>query len=145
VALGSDALNLNSPKQLANLFFNVMKIPVKDKWRTKTGISTASSVIQEIAKENPQVSDLLEYRELVKIKGTYIDSIVKKIVNGKIHTTFNQTGTLTGRMSCMSPNLQNQPSGEKYNIREAFKSKQGYSFIDADFSQIELRILASMS
>lgn len=145
VSLGTTALNLNSPKQLADLFFNKMKIPVKDKWRTKTGISTASHVIEEIAKENPEVAELLEYRELSKIKGTYIESLIKKIEWWKIHATFNQLGTVTGRLSSSNPNLQNQPASDKYDIRGAFKAKEWYTFIDADYSQIELRILASMS
>lgn len=145
VTLGTTALNLNSPKQLADLFFNKMKIPVKDKWRTKTGISTASHVIEEIAKENPDVAELLEYRELSKIKWTYIDSLLKKIENGKIHATFHQLGTVTGRLSSANPNLQNQPASDKYDIRGAFKAREGYTFVDADYSQIELRILASMS
>lgn len=146
VTLGTTALNLNSPKQLADLFFNKMKIPVKDKWRTKTWVSTASHVIEEIAKENPDVAELLEYRELTKIKGTYIDSLVKKIESdGKIHATFHQLGTVTGRLSSANPNLQNQPASDKYDIRWAFKARDGYIFVDADYSQIELRILASMS
>lgn len=145
VKLWSASLNLNSPKQLSDLFFNVMKIPVKDKWRTKTGISTASHVIEEISKENPQVRDLLEYRELMKIRWTYIEPIIKKVHDGKIHATFNQTWTVTGRLSSNNPNLQNISSSGKYDIKSAFQAKNWYSFIDLDFSQIEIRVLASMA
>lgn len=128
------------------MLFDVMKIPLKDKWKTPAGaISVAAGVLQEIAKENPQVGEILEYREMVKMKGTYIDSLRAKIKNGRVHALFHQTGTVTGRLSSSNPNLQNQPTSTKYDIRKAFAAKEGYSFVDADYSQIELRILAHFS
>ena len=138
--------NLNSPKQLGEILFEKMQIPGGKK--TKTGYSTAADVLEKLAPEYPIVSDILEYRTLAKLKSTYADGLATCIKeDGRIHTTFNQTITATGRISSTEPNLQNIPMrlelGRK--IRKVFVPRKDYIFIDADYSQIELRLLAHMS
>lgn len=138
--------NINSPKQLGEILFEKMRIPGGKK--TKTGYSTAAEVLEKLSEEYPIVSDILEYRGLTKLKSTYADGLYQCIASdGRIHTTFNQTITATGRISSTEPNLQNIPMrmelGRK--IRKAFIPKDGYVFMDADYSQIELRLLAHMS
>ena len=116
--------------------------------KTKTGYSTAADVLDRLAPEYPIVSDILEYRQLTKLKSTYADGLVNYIAkDGRIHTSFNQTITATGRLSSTEPNLQNIPMRIELGrlIRKAFVPKEGFEFMDADYSQIELRVLAHMS
>ena len=138
--------NLNSPKQLGEVLFERLKLPGGKK--TKTGYSTAADVLEKLAPEAPIVSDILEYRTLAKLKSTYADGLATCIQeDGKIHTTFNQTITATGRISSTEPNLQNIPMRMELGrmIRKVFVPKEGSVFVDADYSQIELRLLAHMS
>ena len=141
-----EEFNLNSPKQLGEILFEKMKLPGGKK--TKTGYSTAASVLEKLAEDVPFVSDILEYRQLAKLKSTYADSLAGFVqADGRIHSTFNQTITATGRISSTEPNLQNIPirmeMGRK--VRKVFVPKEGCVYIDADYSQIELRVLAHMS
>ena len=141
-----EQFNLNSPKQLGEILFEKMQIPGGKK--TKTGYSTAADVLEKLAPEHPIVSDILEYRTLAKLKSTYADGLATCIKeDGKIHTTFNQTITATGRISSTEPNLQNIPMKLELGrqIRKVFVPKENYIFVDADYSQIELRLLAHMS
>lgn len=138
--------NINSPKQLGEVLFEHMKIPGGKK--TKTGYSTAADVLEKLATEHPIVNHILEYRGLAKLKSTYADGLTAYIEEDKrIHTSFNQTITATGRISSTEPNLQNIPIrmelGRK--IRKAFVATEGCLLMDADYSQIELRVLAHMS
>lgn len=138
--------NINSPKQLGDVLYEKMAIPGGKK--TKTGYSTAADVLEKLAEKYPVVSDILEYRTLTKLKSTYAEGLVSYIdEESRIHSTFNQTITATGRISSTEPNLQNIPIrmelGRK--IRKAFVPEEGFLFMDADYSQIELRILAHMS
>ena len=138
--------NINSPKQLGEVLFDKMGIPGGKK--TKTGYSTAADVLEKLAAEYPIVSDILEYRGLAKLKSTYAEGLFTCIAkDGRIHSTFNQTITATGRISSTEPNLQNIPMRMELGrrIRKVFVPKEGYLFTDADYSQIELRILAHMS
>lgn len=141
-----EEFNINSPKQLGEILFEKMSLPGGKK--TKSGYSTAADVLDKLAEEYPIVKDILEYRGLAKLKSTYADGLAGCIrEDGKIHTTFNQTITATGRISSTEPNLQNIPMrmelGRK--IRKCFVPKPGYVFLDADYSQIELRLLAHMA
>ena len=138
--------NINSPKQLGEVLFGTMKLPGGKK--TKTGYSTAADVLEKLAPEHPIVSDILEYRTLTKLKSTYADGLAAYIgEDNRIHTTFNQTITATGRISSTEPNLQNIPMRMELGrrIRKVFVPREGCLFMDADYSQIELRILAHMS
>lgn len=138
--------NINSPKQLGEILFGKLKIPGGKK--TKTGYSTAADVLEKLAPEHEIVSAILEYRGLAKLKSTYADGLSAYIeADGKIHTTFNQTITATGRISSTEPNLQNIPMRMELGrrIRKVFVPGEGKLFTDADYSQIELRILAHMS
>lgn len=138
--------NINSPKQLGEILFNKMGLPGGKK--TKTGYSTAADVLEKLSEEYPIVSDILEYRGLTKLKSTYAEGLTSCIKeDGRIHTTFNQTITATGRISSTDPNLQNIPIRMELGrqIRKAFVPKKGYVFMDADYSQIELRLLAHIS
>ena len=141
-----EEFNLNSPKQLGEILFEKMQLPGGKK--TKSGYSTAADVLEKLAEEYPIVSDILEYRTLAKLKSTYADGLLQCIAeDGRIHTTFQQTITATGRISSTEPNLQNIPMRMELGrrIRKAFVPKEGYVFMDADYSQIELRLLAHMS
>ncbi|MDE6601258.1 MAG: DNA polymerase I [Lachnospiraceae bacterium] len=138
--------NINSPKQLAEILFE--KMGIKGGKKTKTGYSTAADVLEKLAPEYPIVSDILEYRGLMKLKSTYAEGLSACIAaDGRIHSTFNQTITATGRISSTEPNLQNIPMRMDLGrrIRKVFVPQEGYLFMDADYSQIELRILAHMS
>ena len=138
--------NLNSPKQLGEILFEEMHLPGGKK--TKTGYSTAADVLEKVAPDYPIVADILEYRGLAKLKSTYADGLASCIKeDGRIHTSFNQTITATGRISSTEPNLQNIPMRMELGrqIRKVFVPKEGYEFMDADYSQIELRVLAHMS
>ncbi len=144
-AAGED-FNINSPKQLGEILFVKMQLPSGKK--TKTGYSTSADVLEKLAVEFPFVNDILEYRTLSKLKSTYADGLADYIESDhRIHGTFNQTITATGRLSSTEPNLQNIPIrmeiGRK--IRKVFIPKKDYIFIDSDYSQIELRLLAHMS
>lgn len=138
--------NINSPKQLGEILFEKLQLPGGKK--TKTGYSTAADVLEKMAEEQPIVADVLEYRGLAKLKSTYAEGLAAYIDDGnRIHSTFNQTITATGRLSSTDPNLQNIPIRMELGrqIRKIFVPKEGYCFTDADYSQIELRVLAHMS
>ncbi len=143
-----EEFNLNSPKQLGTILFEKMNMPVIKK--TKSGYSTDAEVLDTLAQDYEFVKDILAYRQLTKLKSTYVDGILKLVQpdTGKVHTTFNQTITATGRLSSTEPNLQNIPikTEEGKRIRKAFvPSTPGNVLVAADYSQIELRILAHMS
>ena len=138
--------NINSPKQLGVILFEKMGMPGGKK--TKTGYSTAADVLDKLAPEYPFVADILEYRQLTKLKSTYADGLAAYIDgDGRIRSTFNQTITATGRISSTEPNLQNIPVRMELGrmIRKVFVPKPGFVFLDADYSQIELRVLAHLS
>ena len=138
--------NINSPKQLGEILFEKMGLPGGKK--TKTGYSTAADVLEKLSGEYPVVKHILEYRGLTKLKSTYADGLAAYIEDeNRIHSTFNQTITATGRISSTEPNLQNIPIRMELGrqIRKVFIPKDGYCFMDADYSQIGLRVLASMS
>ncbi|MBQ3798050.1 MAG: DNA polymerase I [Butyrivibrio sp.] len=138
--------NINSPKQLGEILFEKLGLPAEKK--TKSGYSTAADVLEKLAPEHSIVADILEYRGLAKLKSTYADGLAEFIeADGRIHTSFNQTITATGRISSTEPNLQNIPMRTELGrlIRKVFVPREGYVFADADYSQIELRILAHMS
>lgn len=144
-AAGS-GFNINSPKQLGEVLFEKMQLPGGKK--TKTGYSTAADVLEKLAEEHAIVRDVLEYRGLAKLKSTYADGLAVYIGDeDRIHSTFNQTITATGRISSTEPNLQNIPMRMELGraIRKVFVPKDDYLFMDADYSQIELRVLAHMS
>jgi DNA polymerase-1 len=141
-----EEFNINSPKQLGVILFEKLKLPGGKK--TKTGYSTSAEILEKLAPDYPVVSKILEYRQLAKLKSTYADGLRNFISpDGRIHGTFNQTITATGRISSTDPNLQNIPIRMEMGkrIREVFIPKNGCVFVDADYSQIELRILAHMS
>ena len=138
--------NLNSPKQLGVALFEKLGLPAKKK--TKSGYSTGAEVLEGLKNEHPAVSLLLNYRQLAKLKSTYADGLQECIAeDGRIHSTFNQTEARTGRISSLEPNLQNIPvrTAEGRRLREYFNAPAGRVLCDADYSQIELRVLASMS
>lgn len=138
--------NINSPKQLGEILFGEMQLPGGKK--TKTGYSTAADVLEKLAGDYPVVQKILDYRQLTKLNSTYAQGLAAYIQeDGRIHGTFNQTITATGRISSTEPNLQNIPVRMALGreIRKVFVPKEGCVFVDADYSQIELRILAHMS
>ncbi len=138
--------NINSPKQLGEVLFE--KMGLKGGKKTKTGYSTSADVLEKLKGENPVIKDILEYRQLTKLKSTYADGLINYVeADGRIHGTFNQTITATGRISSTEPNLQNIPIRMPLGslIRKVFIPKENCVFVDADYSQIELRILAHMS
>ncbi len=146
-ALSGTEFNIQSPKQLGEILFQRLGLPVIKK--TKTGPSTDMSVLEALASHHPIVTEILTHRSLSKLKNTYVDAL-PKMVNprtGRIHTSYNQTVTATGRLSSSNPNLQNIPirTEEGRKIRRAFIPDEGYLFLSADYSQIELRILAHYS
>ena len=141
-----ETFNINSPKQLGVVLFENMKLPGGRK--TKTGYSTAADVLEKLAPEHPVVAKILEYRQYTKLKSTYADGLANYIQDdGRIHGKFNQTITATGRISSTEPNLQNIPVRMELGrlIRKVFIPEEGYRFVDADYSQIELRVLAHCS
>ncbi|KPK94061.1 MAG: DNA polymerase I [Deltaproteobacteria bacterium SM23_61] len=145
--LAGEPFNINSPQQLGKILFEKLKLPGGK--RTKTGYSTDVEVLNELSRDFPLPAKVLEYRSLSKLKSTYVDAL-PQLVNpktGRVHTSFNQTVTATGRLSSSDPNLQNIPirSPEGRRIREAFIPEQGRLILSADYSQIELRILAHLS
>lgn len=138
--------NINSPKQLGEILFGEMGIPGGKK--TRTGYSTSADVLEKLKPDYPVAADILEYRQLTKLKSTYADGLAVFIgEDERIHGTFNQTITATGRISSTDPNLQNIPIRMELGraIRKVFVPQEGYIFVDADYSQIELRLLAHMS
>lgn len=141
-----EKFNINSPKQLGVILFEKLNMPFAKK--TKTGYSTSADILEKLRCEYPVVDKILEYRQLTKLKSTYADGLAVYIQeDGRIHGKFNQTITATGRISSTEPNLQNIPIRVELGkeIRKVFVPKEGYVFLDADYSQIELRVLAHMS
>ncbi len=144
--MAGETFNINSPKQLGVILFEKLKLPGGKK--TKTGYSTSADVLEKLKPEDPIIEKILEYRTLSKLKSTYADGLDAFIeADGRIHTKFQQTITATGRLSSAEPNLQNIPVRIELGrqIRKMFTPKEGCVFVDADYSQIELRILAHMS
>ncbi|MBR5584455.1 MAG: DNA polymerase I, partial [Lachnospiraceae bacterium] len=141
-----ETFNINSPKQLGVILFEKMQLPGSKK--TKTGYSTSADVLEKLAPEQPIIRDILEYRTLSKLKSTYADGLLTCLdADGRVRSTFQQTVTATGRLSSTDPNLQNIPVRMELGrmIRKVFVPQDGYVFVDADYSQIELRLLAHMS
>lgn len=143
--LAGQEFNISSTKQLAEILFEKLGLPVVKK--TKTGYSTDVEVLEKLENKHPVIAYIMEYRSLTKLKGTYVDGLLGLIRNGVIHTTFLQTATATGRLSSVEPNLQNIPikSAMANDIRSAFIAPEGYEIVSADYSQIELRILAAIA
>ena len=144
--MAGEEFNINSPKQLGVILFEKLEMPHAKK--TKTGYSTAADVLEKLAPDHPIVAKILEYRQLAKLKSTYADGLAVFIgSDGRIHGKFNQTITATGRISSTEPNLQNIPVRMELGrlIRKVFVPEEGCVFVDADYSQIELRILAHCS
>ena len=141
--------NINSPRQLASVLFEKLEIPYPGAKGKKTSYSTAADILEKLEMDYPIVSHVLEYRKLTKLKSTYVDGLIALIaVDGKIHPHFMQTVAATGRLSCIEPNLQNIPMRDEYgrSIRKAFNvSSKDNIFVGSDYSQIELRVLASLS
>ena len=139
--------NINSPKQLGEVLFEKLNLPVYKK--TKNGYSTDVEVLEKLKNEHPVIEKILEYRSLTKLNSTYVEGLIPYIneKTGRIHSYFHQTITATGRISSTEPNLQNIPTREELGkqLRKVFKPKEGYIYIDADYSQIELRVLAHIS
>jgi len=146
-AIAGEEFNIASPKQLANILFN--KIGLKPVKKTRTGYSTDEGVLTELALKHELPAEILSYRQLAKLKSTYVDALLSLINpdTGRVHTSFSQTVTTTGRLSSSKPNLQNIPIRTEMGqrIREAFIADAGCVLLSADYSQIELRILAHMS
>ncbi len=151
-ALADEKFNINSPKQLAEILFEKLKLPIvtQTKKKTKSGVSTNAEVLENLRGIHPIIDEILNFRTLTKLKSTYLDGI-KTLINPvtcRVHTNFNQTVTATGRLSSSDPNLQNIPvrTEEGREIRSLFEPGNGYDFLfSADYSQIELRLLAHMS
>ncbi|TCT17101.1 DNA polymerase I [Natranaerovirga pectinivora] len=145
--LAGETFNINSPKQLGEILFEKLELPTAKK--TKTGYSTAQDVLEKLVDKHPIINLITEYRHLVKLKSTYADGLFDCICqeDNRIHSQFNQTITATGRISSTEPNLQNIPIKLELGreIRKVFVPEEGYSFVDADYSQIELRLLAHLS
>ncbi len=145
-SIAGEEFNINSPKQLGQILFEKMSLPVIKK--KKTGYSTDAETLEKLRFYSPIIDFILEYRRLAKLHGTYIEGLLKVVESdGRIRTSFNQKQTLTGRLSSSEPNLQNIPirTPEGSELRRFFVAKKGYTLIDADYSQIELRVLAHMS
>lgn len=138
--------NISSPKQLGTVLFEELGLPHKKK--TKTGYSTGAEILEELADKHEIVSEILQYRKLTKLSSTYVDGLLKEVrEDGRVHSSFKQTETRTGRISSTEPNMQNIPVRTELgrSMRKFFVAKDGYTLLDADYSQIELRILAAMS
>ncbi len=143
--LAGEEFNISSPKQLGEVLFEKMKLPVIKK--NKTGYSTDGEVLEQLIEEHEIIGKILEYRQYVKLKTTYIDGLKEYIKENRIHTKLVQTTTATGRLSSIEPNLQNIPVRDEYgkNFRKVFVAKEGCVLLDADYSQIELRVLAHLA
>ncbi len=140
--------NVNSPKQLGEVLFSESGLNLPHGKKTKSGYSTNADVLEFLKDKHPIISEILEYRTLAKLKSTYCDGLIKVIDNdGRIHSTLNQTETRTGRLSSTEPNLQNIPVRTDLGreLRRFFNAKDGFVLVDADYSQIELRVLASLA
>lgn len=140
--------NLNSPKQLSEILFDEDKLNLPHKKKTKSGYSTNAEVLESLRDKHPIINVILEYRALAKLKSTYCEGLLKVIDNdGRIHSTLNQTETRTGRISSAEPNLQNIPvrTEQGRELRRFFVAKEGCLLVDADYSQIELRVLAALA
>lgn len=147
-ALAGCEFNVNSPKQLGEVLFSEDKLNLPHQKKTKSGYSTNAEVLEFLKDKHPIIPEILEYRTLSKLKSTYCDGLLKVIDNdGRIHSTLNQTETRTGRISSTEPNLQNIPVRTELGreLRRFFNAKEGFVLVDADYSQIELRVLASMA
>ena len=146
-AAAGEVFNIQSPKQLGVILFEKLGLPAAKK--TKTGYSTDAAVLEKLRGKHPIIEDILACRTLSKLKSTYAEGLLPMInpETGRIHTSFNQTVTATGRLSSSEPNLQNIPVKTELGreIRKVFTAKEGFTFVDADYSQIELRVLAHMS
>ncbi len=145
-SLAGEQFNINSPKQLGEILFDKLGLPAKKK--TKSGYSTSAEVLESLQYDFPIVGLVLSYRKLAKLKSTYCDGLLNAVSSdGRIHSTFNQTEARTGRISSLEPNLQNIPvrTDEGRKLRKYFIAKDGYVLCDADYSQIELRVLASIA
>ncbi|MBV9765922.1 MAG: DNA polymerase I, partial [Acidobacteriaceae bacterium] len=147
--LAGHPFNINSPQQLGKILFEEMALPAPVKYGKGKVISTAADILEALAPAYPVVQHVLDYRQLTKLKGTYIDALPQLIrpQTRRLHTTFNQAGAATGRLSSSNPNLQNIPirTEEGREIRAAFIPEHGWELVVADYSQIELRLLAHMS
>jgi DNA polymerase-1 len=147
--MAGHSFNINSPQQLGKILFEEMALPAPVKYGKGKTISTAADILESLAPAYPVAQLVLDYRQLTKLKGTYIDALPSLIrqQTGRLHTTFNQTGAATGRLSSSNPNLQNIPirTEEGREIRAAFIPEPGWQLVVADYSQIELRLLAHMS
>ncbi len=149
LALSPEPFNVNSPKQLGELLFEKMKLPTGKKTKSKTGWSTNVEELERLAEEHEIARLILEYRSLAKLKSTYSDALPRLVdpLSGRVHTSYNQAVTITGRLSSSNPNLQNIPirTEEGRKIRRAFIAEKGNIILSADYSQIELRVLAHLS
>lgn len=148
-ALAGREFNINSPQQLGKILFEEMGLPIPVKYGKGKQISTAADVLEELAEAHPVAGKVLEYRQLVKLKGTYVDALPLRLDSrtARLHTSFHQTGAATGRLSSSDPNLQNIPIRTELGreIRAAFVPQEGWKLLVADYSQIELRLLAHLS
>ncbi|MGH9668319.1 MAG: DNA polymerase, partial [Bryobacteraceae bacterium] len=147
--LAERPFNINSPQQLGKLLFEDLKLPMPARHGKGKVVSTAADVLEGLAEQYEIARKVLEYRQLTKLKGTYVDALPALLEprTGRLHTTFNQAGAATGRLSSSNPNLQNIPIRTELGreIRAAFVPREGWTLIVADYSQIELRLLAHMS
>lgn len=145
--MSGEKFNINSPKQLGNILFEKLKLPIIKK--TKTGYSTNAEVLDKLREKHPIIDKISEYRQIVKLNSTYVEGLLNIInpISGRIHSSFNQTITTTGRISSTEPNLQNIPVKLEIgrNIRKVFIADNDCDLVDADYSQVELRVLAQMS
>ena len=146
---GHGKFNINSPKQLNVVLFDTLKLPVEGLQKTKQGYSTNAVTLEILQNEHPIIGMIIDYRELSKLQGTYVDAL-PELVNpktGRLHTSYNQTGSATGRFSSSNPNLQNIPIRTELGrqVRKAFVAPEGYVLLAVDYSQIELRVMAHMS
>jgi DNA polymerase I len=148
-AAAGEEFNLNSPKQLSVILFEKLALDVKKSRQTKTGYSTNQQVLEKLRGDHPVIDKMLEYRTLAKLKSTYVDALPTMVrkSTGRLHTDFNQSVVATGRLSSSNPNLQNIPIRTEFSrqIRQAFIPEPGWLLVAADYSQIELRILAHLS
>ncbi len=148
--LAGEPFNVNSTQQLSRILFEKLGLPTRGIRKTKSGFySTRAGVLEKLRGLHPMVDLILRYRELSKLKSTYVDALPRLVhpETGRVHTTFNQTGTVTGRLSSSNPNLQNIPirTEEGRRVRRAFVAEDGWLFVGADYSQIELRVMAHIS
>jgi len=144
--LAGETFNIQSPKQLGEILFEKLGLPARKK--TKTGYSTNAEILESLQDKHPIIPNILEYRKLTKLKSTYVDGLLKVIgADGRIHSHFNQTDTRTGRLSSTEPNLQNIPVRTELGaqMRRFFRAQEGWTLVDADYSQIELRVLAHIA